>query len=379
MATRKRRLPGLQKFRDGHWHLDKHIKNYGRLYKSTGTRDYAEAERRAIAWIQEAEQAAIYGAPTRITFDQAAAMYVETQTKKSLPDDIRDLKKVMPYIGELYIDQIHDKSLQTYIADQKEKGGQHGKGAKASTINRSLRIVSRVLTLCASKWRDEYSRPYLSSAPLIEKLPETDKQTTRPIEYTEERELLKHLNDDWKDIWAFAVNSGLRDQAQANLRWNWEVELPTLNTTAFIIPREHLKYGKNIQGDWLLVLNKTNRDIIERWRGKHKTYVFPSPLGDRYHRLRARHFQSALLKSNLKGKINWHSARATFSTRLRAAGVSEEDRQQLMAHNTSSITSQYSWADVQHLINCVEKLCDPEAIDKMSAIFRLDSLKKRGG
>jgi len=44
--------------------------------------------------------------------------------------------------------------------------------------------------------------------------------------------------------------------------------------------------------------------------------------------------------------------------RLRSAGVSFEDRQDLLGHHAGRITTHYSKADIQRLIDCVELLCE---------------------
>lgn len=377
MAKRKKKLPGLNReSKTGVWKLDKVIKNYGRLYRSTGTTEYAEAERRSIRWIKEIEDATIHGKRSSITFNEAAALYISTETKKSLKCDINDLKKVMPYIGTLYVDQVYQETLDPYIKhEQKTK--------KASTINRSIRVVSRVLTLCARSWRDDHHMPYLDAAPVITQLPENDKKTTPPIEYQEEEKLLSLLNADYQDFWRFAVNTGLREQNQAGLLWDWKVDMPALDTFGFLIPGmieasshdstlvKNTKNGK----DFLLVLNKTARDIIEKWAGRDEVYVFPSPKGGKYSRYNNKHFRNAREKAGLKGVITWHSARSSFATRLRAARVSEEDRAQLLGHSSRSITTQYSWADVRHLIECVEKLADEQTMDEdkkdLASLFRV--------
>ncbi len=210
-----------------------------------------------------------------------------------------------------------------------------------------------------------------------EQIPEDDKEITNPLEYAEEKELLAHLNERYRDFWTFATHTGLREQAQTALRWEWQVELPMLDSTAFIIPREHMKFGKKMQGEWLLVLNSVAAEIINRWKEKHPEIVFPTTQGNQHYRFRNTHFKNARKAAGLEGKADWHSARATFATRLRAAKVGEEDREYLLAHKTGSVTTQYSWAEIKHLIDCVEKLCDLEAIDQMSVIFRLDSLKPK--
>ncbi len=377
MPRRKKTLPCLQQRETGFWHFDKIIKNYGRFAKSTGTKDYAEAERRAIRWIKEKEEAAIHGKRTRITFNQAAAMYLEkdmakpkSQQLKSIKCDANDLKKVMPTIGALYLDQIYQSTIQPYIDSELKKG------RKSTTINRSLRTVSKILRLCATSWRDEHHKAYLDIPPLLKQLSEEDKENTPPIEYAEEQRLLEELNDHYKDYWNFAVNTGLREKNQTTLKWAYEVDMPVLGTSAFIIPAridgiKHTKNGK----DFLLLLNSVAREILERYRGLDKVFVFPSPKGGAYCRFNNKHFRNARNRAGLKGIIRWHSARATFATRLRALNISEEDRQQLIGHSSKSVTTQYSWADIRYLIECVEKLCSDDTSEDermdLTALFRV--------
>lgn len=365
MARRKKTLPGLNRHpKTGNWIIDKIIHGHGRFCRSTGTQDYAEAERRALKWIKEIEESSIHGKRTRITFAEAAAHYIDTETKISLDRDIQDLKWVMPHIGGMYLDEIHNDSFKTCLKALQASGN------KATTINRAIRVVSRILTLAARQWRDTYHQPYLDTAPLINQLPETDKETTRPIEYAEELRLLERFNPDYKDWWTFATHTGLRQQTQIGLRWEWQVSLPLLNSTGFLIPASDQKNAKS----FLLLLNSRARSIVERWQGRDAEWVFPSPKGGRLNRYNNRHFRQA--REAAKLDINWHSARATFATRLRAAGVGEEDRAKLMGHESVSVTTQYSWADVKHLLECLELLCDPSKIDQMSSVFRVETLLK---
>lgn len=48
--------------------------------------------------------------------------------------------------------------------------------------------------------------------------------------------------------------------------------------------------------------------------------------------------------------IRTHDLKHTFGRRLRAAGVTEEDRKALFGHKNGSITSHYSGAELGHLI-----------------------------
>jgi integrase len=52
-----------------------------------------------------------------------------------------------------------------------------------------------------------------------------------------------------------------------------------------------------------------------------------------------------------------HDLKHTFGRRLRAAGVSLEDRQDLLGHKSSRITTEYSAAELANLIEAAEKAC----------------------
>ena len=53
-----------------------------------------------------------------------------------------------------------------------------------------------------------------------------------------------------------------------------------------------------------------------------------------------------------------HDLKHTFGRRLRAAGVSFEDRQDLLGHKSSRITTHYSGPELASLIAAAEKVCD---------------------
>jgi site-specific recombinase XerD len=51
----------------------------------------------------------------------------------------------------------------------------------------------------------------------------------------------------------------------------------------------------------------------------------------------------------------------TFGRRLRAAGVSYEDRQDLLGHKSGRITTHYSSAEISSLIEAAIKVCEKES------------------
>jgi integrase len=53
-----------------------------------------------------------------------------------------------------------------------------------------------------------------------------------------------------------------------------------------------------------------------------------------------------------------HDLKHTFGRRLRAAGVSFEDRQDLLGHRSGRITTHYSAAELQNLLEAANRVCD---------------------
>jgi hypothetical protein len=56
-----------------------------------------------------------------------------------------------------------------------------------------------------------------------------------------------------------------------------------------------------------------------------------------------------------------HDLKHTFGRRLRAAGESFEDRQDLLDHKSGRITTHYSQAELGNLIAAAEKVCETES------------------
>ena len=341
----RKRSPGLFK-RKGIWHIDKQI--YGRrICQSTGSAELEKAEAFLAKIVEDQRQATIFGVRPKRTFEQAAAKYVlENQHKRSLHSDIDRLKLLMPWYGGHYIDQIHIGTLQPWIDFRRKQG------RKANTINHGLKVVRQILNLAASEWMDENGLTWLLTAPKVKLLPVTDMRKPYPLSWEEQDRLIKELPKHLAQMALFAVNTGCRDKEIYSLRWEWEVKIPELGTTAFIIPEEFVKNGD----ERLVVLNQIALSIIEEQRGTHRTHVFHyknKPI--------IRMLNSAWCRArkvaNLK-QVRVHDLKHTFGRRLRAAGVSFEDRQDLLGHRSGRITTHYSAAELSNLIKAANTVCD---------------------
>ena len=150
----------------------------------------------------------------------------------------------------------------------------------------------------------------------------------------------------------FGVNSGCRDSEICNLQWEWEVKVPELDTSVFIIPGQHVKNGD----DRLIVLNRIALSVVNGQRGTHQTHVFA------YHdKTTSRMLNGAWLRARRRAglpDVRVHDLKHTFGRRLRAAGVSFEDRQDLLGHRSGRITTHYSAAELSRLIDAANSVCD---------------------
>jgi hypothetical protein len=80
---------------------------------------------------------------------------------------------------------------------------------------------------------------WLETAPLIQVLPVTDARKPYPLSWEEQRLLFQALPDHMTRIMClFKVNTGCREQDVCQLRWDWEVPVPEIDTSAFIVPCE---------------------------------------------------------------------------------------------------------------------------------------------
>lgn len=170
----KRGIPGLKKrFRTTgafEWHIDKRIKGFGRLCESTGTSDEEEAARYLARRVEEIRQAAIYGTRPRRKFREAATRYLtEFAWKRSIERDARALKDLDPFVGDVWLDCVHNDSFKAYIDTRRNHPLKGCKPLAAGTINRNLAVARRILNLAARLWRDKGSTlTWLAQAPLIQ-------------------------------------------------------------------------------------------------------------------------------------------------------------------------------------------------------------------
>lgn len=344
----RKRMPGLVK-RGETWHINKRV-NGQRIYESTGSSSLQEAEKYLIRKLENIRQAVVYGVRPKRTFREAAAKFVnENGHKASLYDDICTIKKLDPFIGKLTLEAVHMGSLQAFIQARRKET------VKMRTINYGLQLTRHILNLAASEWLDEHGLTWLASAPKIKLIPETDKRKPYPLSWEEQECLFKELPPYLRNMALFAVNTGCRDTEICRLRWSWEVPVLGLGYSVFIIPGENVKNRE----ERLVVLNHTTKSVIEEVRGEHPEFVFTYK-GKPINRMLTSGWKRARIRAKMP-QVRVHDLKHTFGRRLRAAGVSFEDRQDLLGHKSGRITTHYSAAELSNLIEAANKACEGQS------------------
>ncbi len=391
----KKAITGLQKMPNGIWKIDK-IYRGERIQESTGTCEREEAEQYLIHLLEKMRQRKIYGVREIKTFSVAAARYlVEHRDQPSIKLTALHLEQIDPYIGHLQLTHIDDQAIDQFIKDRKADvllpGGGIKKGVSNRTINITIERVIRVLSLCARKWRDEERRPWLDSVPLLSKLEE--KRSSRkpyPLSWEEQSILFGELPAHLQTMALFKVNTGTREQEVCKLRWDWEISVPELGASVFLIPADfggrHENSGVKNRDERLVVLNSVAKSIIDQQRGISREWVFPYN-GTAMHRMNDSAWKKARVRAaklwqekNLRpahpgyASIRIHDLKHTFGRRLKAAGVTEEDRKALLGHKNGSITSHYSGAELGQLIEAANMV---SATDSRGPVLTI--LKRRSG
>ena len=369
----RKRTPGLR-LRRGVWQIDKVI--FGqRVIESTRSGNLEEAEKYLAHRTEKIRQASVYGVRPRRLFKEAAAKHLkENMHKRSIADDASRLKGLMPFIGEMPLHQIHDGTLSAYVDDCMAKG------LKKKTINNGLEVVRRILNRAARRWRDDSGLTWLETPPLLTMLEVDDARQPYPLSWEEQKFLLNALPDHLSRMTLFKVNTGTREQEVCQLRWDWEIQVPALDTSVFLVPAQVVKNKE----DRLVVLNPIARSLVETQRGLHPSRVFTyrgQPVGNMYNSAwkRARVAAAKAHAQEHGEAISWgfthlrvHDLKHTFGRRLRAAGVSLETRKVLLGHRNGDITSHYSAPEIDELLEAVSRVCNanPGKIPSLTILKR---------
>jgi len=348
-----KKTPGLYK-RGNTWHINKVYKGR-RLHESTSTSDLEEAEAFLAKRLTELRRVINFGETPAITFEQACIRWLaENAHKKSVGTMGRWLATMLEQetesgerLGDLSIEQIHNGSLD-YIKQERL-----AKPLSPSSVNCELKAVSVVLNMCAKLWRHQDGSPWLVSAPRIMLLP-TKPRKPYVLTYDEQTKLLAKMPREAANFCLFLVNTGLRYREAAELMWSEMVE----GSPAFILAPERHKGGTDNR---IVVCNSIAQKVVDDMRGMDSKYVFGThgtqPFRTEFNHAREDAELDAVTTHNGQPSgVRFHDLKHTFGARLRASGVTLEQRQILLGHTSQHISTYYSQAGLDELLEVVERM-----------------------
>jgi integrase len=120
--------------------------------------------------------------------------------------------------------------------------------------------------------------------------------------------------------------------------------VPEVGRSVFVIPPEAFKSKRA----HVVILNDAAWSIVQAQRGLDPIWVFPYR-GRRMTTMNNTVWQRERQVAGLRA-VRIHDLRHTFACRLRAAGVSAEDREALLGHANHSMAGHYASADVGRLL-----------------------------
>jgi len=318
-----------------------------RVFVRLGGVDQERAERRLAQEIDRLAWEVERRAHAQPLFADCCNRFLAESKYKRTKDTIAwHVAMLLPYVGDLDVRKVHDDTLRPFVdarlADSKSP----------ITINRTLEVARAILNRAARAYRDADGFPWLETAPpLITMLPESPR-LPHPINWDEQDRIFRRLPDHLARMTLFAVNTGLRDSNLCGLQRSWEVPIPELKRSVFVVPAHEFKSRRA----HVVILNDAAWSIIETQRGKHAEWVFHYR-GKRVNGMNSTAWQRARRLANLPD-VRVHDLRHTFATRLRAAGVSAEDRAALLGHSLRTMPEHYASADIGRLVGLANRVLD---------------------
>lgn len=342
----KTRTPGIKLEKDGYRILDKVWKGE-RIFIRLGIVSQEEAELRLAGELRQRQLQQHRQRNTRPLFADCAARYLtESQHKRTAELLAYHITLLLPFIGTLEISHVHDGTLEDF------KDARRLEGVSPTTINRTLEVVRTILNRAARAWRDEAGQPWLLTAPPLITMEQEHRRAPHPLSWDEQDLLMPLLPTHLQNMVLCDINTGLRDDNLCGLRWTWETPIPEVGRSVFIIPPSDYKTDVG----HVVILNDAAWRIIESQRGQHPEFVFTYD-GHRIDTMNNTGWQNARAKAGL-ADVRIHDLRHTYASRLRLAGVPQEDRNALLGHKSASIPEHYASADIGRLIELSNKVLD---------------------
>jgi len=303
------------------------------------------------------------------TFAEAAARYLAELQAKDKGRIARLIESTFPYIGHMRVIDVDDESMQQFKEDRRLGRPPFNRPAMMGTINKELTQVVTILNKACRVWR------WIPSAAKLEYVKGARRQPY-PLSWEEQDRLFRCLPTGWDvGVALFAVNTGCRKSEIFNLKWTDLRRMPEIGPDIIVGIVRESKNGHQRA----IIMNSYARKAVEYQRKAQaklgqSEWVFPSMAGNnRFGRSRGGNvwqqaWKLAGLPSDPMIRKGMHNARHTFAHRLRAAGVPAEDRNALLGHANTDLSTHYAQPDIERLLAHAEKVCERRATTVLRAV-----------
>ena len=303
------------------------------IQRSTGTEDKAQAREyhdklKASLW----EQQRLGVKPRRAWKEAVVRWLAETAEKATHQEDVKKLRWLDPFLGNLMLDEI---TLDVIDGIKAEKLKTSGK----ATVNRYLALVRAILLRSRDEWE------WLDKVPKV-KLFKEGPGRERSITVEEAETLLGELPEHQRDVVTFTLATGMRQSNVLGLEWS-HVDLEARHAW---VGANDSKNGKPIT----VPLNATAMEVLRRQLGKHPQRVFTyagKPLGS----ANTRAWRKALKRAGIEN-FRWHDTRHAWASWHRQSGTPTHELQRLGGWRSSVMVERYAHLAPDHLANAANRL-----------------------
>lgn len=248
-------------------------------------------------------------------------------------------KSFLLFIGNIELSKITTRDIEAFLMDRRIKSSDY--------------VARRGLICLSSAFNKAILDGYLKTNPCKGikriKIPEKQPLFFSDIDY---KKLLEVINDNQvKDITEIAYNTGMRQSEILFLKWNqidFDKRIITLDN------RDFLTKSKRIR---VVPINELAFTVLCNRKENAKEYVFPTSKGTVIDQSNfSNNYKKYIRAAKLNDKLNFHSLRHTFASRLVQKGISIYIVSKLLGHSDIKTTQIYAHLRTDDLTNAVNQL-----------------------
>lgn len=275
------------------------------------------------------------------TWNTAVEKYMARRAAKCGDDWVKYQKQEQGYCdriaealggGDTLLTDIHDETVM-------DVANRLSAGRKASTVNRHLVVLRRILRL-GVRWK------WYRDVPAEVEMLEEDTPDRRFLTKEQARRLINECHGQLRDKVIVAIGTGFRDNNVKGLRWEW---IDFTNRT-IRVPKNEMKGKRGKREDlWIPISDEVYAVLkkISRRTTKHDELVFPYN-GKIVHRSGTGAFRRARERAGVPW-CKWHTFRHTWASWKIQDKVPPSFIQKMGGWASPRMLGIYAHLDVEHM------------------------------